>query len=72
VHKLPQRRFQNPVDDVADEVLQPVQQLVERDEGALGLDVGVLGNVTARPRLSARYDWAMQKASPTAGMTVSR
>jgi len=36
---------------VSDQVLNPVQEVLKGDEGALGLEVGVLGQVTACPGL---------------------
>ena len=36
---------------VSDQVLNPVQEVLKGDEGALGLEVGVLGQVTTGPGL---------------------
>ena len=36
-------RGEDPVDDIADQILQTIQKVGERDERALGLEVGVLG-----------------------------
>ena len=41
VHDVLEGRLQHPVDHVADQIFQPVQQLVKRDERTLALDVRV-------------------------------
>ena len=48
---MTQRGLEDPVHHVRDEVLQPVEELGEVDERALGLDVGVLGHVVPGPGL---------------------
>ena len=51
VNHVAQRRLEDSVHHVAHQVLQPVQQLREVDEGTLGLDMGVLSNVSPGARL---------------------
>ena len=57
VDQVAEGRLEHSIDNVDNQVFQPVQQVGEVDEGTLGLQMRVLGNMPSCAGLKKRLGW---------------